>query len=234
MKHHLAFTFSFCLILSQPALADPPGKLVLEHGRLNFKTLQGNYPAQVTEAQNSDFDFIVRLNHEAYPQDNPTLKNSEEWVTAHWGSRSRGYSRYYVLSYMNLRGESIPIAYALWALEKGYKPEATLRLEQLTIESQHRKKIEKIGTAIARLSLEQFREDVLKPQGISVKVIYTFIGSRNFTAFPIYEKVLGLRSRGKVGVLFPVPHATDQEILLLNEDVERFLKENPIETLLRI
>ena len=36
-----------------------------------------------------------------------------------------------------------------------------------------------------------------------------------------------------MGILFPVPNATDQEVMLLNEDVERFLAQNPIDALLR-
>ena len=217
-------------LASLAGAAESTPQLVFKAGNVLYQTPEGEHLVKVRPAEERDRDVIFQLNREAFPHDNASDDDARKWVDSHFQGSSQDFARYYVITYEKAGDqEASPVGFALWSIDGGYNHHATVRQDQIAIAHPYRS--HGFGEALARLSLLKFQEDLLTPRGYQIEHIYISSGSNNQAALEMYEDALGLKNLGDVGPLFGENKYGKDEFILVNNDVQGFLKAHPLEDL---
>ena len=212
------------VLLSPIAHASQNQKVIQTDQRLWLVTGEKKkVPVTVEEAKKQDFEAVSAIDWENFSHDHAGFKYAKARVKAQWNRRSNPLSRYYVIRV----GHQVA-GFALWVVRSGYKETLSVELERLAISKEFREK--HLGLALARFSVdlfEKFQQKIHPELNLRFSVVLLTTGSDN-VSHRLYERALGVESKGKIGAIFGPNAYGDEEIMFVNEHFDQFALEHPI------
>jgi ribosomal protein S18 acetylase RimI-like enzyme len=145
---------------------------------------------QVRSAVGSDLEGIARLGGEAFSGLRPP-ERADAWVRACWSAQPR------FLYYVAEEKGSL-LGYILWMEKGGFRTEAVLELEQITVDPHQRHR--GIGAQLIQSSLADIRER-LRSRGARLKLVEVTTGSEQ-GAVDFYRRTLGAEVAAQIPDVF--------------------------------